>query len=249
MRIARALFSLIGSAIVGLLITFAAIPEWTLMNLDQHLWQTIGGFLISAAFGGAVAFIVYAAYMGWKLGSKPCKAFDDLRGIGGLGDCKSLSDMVGPVRRLASLRGEIAARDAEIAALEKRPTPEQLSELEVERDALRAEADRLSAFKEEATPRLLRLAEFEEKFDLRRFNVAQLRTMLHCFCEESVGNYGIRSQIDNPTIDYLEEEGVLRRSTEPVSANWDYAFVLTPDWRRFIAKNELEIRALIGERS
>lgn len=221
MRIARALLSLIGSAIVGLLITFAAIPEWTLMNLEQHFWQTIGGFLISAAFGGAVVFIVYAAYMGWKLGSKPCKAFDDLRGIDGLGGCESLADMVEPVKQLAALRNELTAS---YAATEK-----------------------LAAFKEDAIPKLSQLAEFEEKFDLRRFSEAQLRAMLHCFCEESSGGYGIRSQVGNPTIDYLEEEGVFRRSIEPVSVNWDYAFMLDPDWRRFIAKNELEIRSLIGE--
>lgn len=248
MSIAKAITGTIGAAILGLLATYVMIPEWVLMNLERHLWQTIGGFMISAAFGGAAVFIAYATLVSIKLGSRPRKALDDLRSIDGLGECKTLADMVEPVKRLASMRDGIAARDAEIAALEKRPTREQLSELEIERDALRAEVDGLSAFKEEATPKLLRLAEFEEKFDLRRFNEAQLRTMLHCLCEESAGNYGIRSQIDNPTIDYLEEEGVFRRSTEPVSSNWDYAFVLTPDWRRFIAGNELEIRNLVGER-
>lgn len=114
MRIAKAVAGTIGSALVGLIITALAIPEWALDNLSQHAFQTVIGFLISAAFGGAVVFIIYATYMNWKLGSKPCKAFDNLRDIDELGECKSLADMVEPVRKLAS-------KDVEIAELEKRP--------------------------------------------------------------------------------------------------------------------------------
>lgn len=119
MRIAKAILGLIGTAILGLLATYIMIPEWVLMNLEQHPWQTIGGFLISAALGGAVVFIAYATYMGWRLGDRPCKAFDDLRGIDALRECKSLADMVEPVRKLV-------AKDAKIAELGKRP--EQSSE-------------------------------------------------------------------------------------------------------------------------
>lgn len=123
MRVAKAVAGTIGSALVGLVITFAAIPEWTLMNLELHFWQTVGGFIISAAFGGAVVFIVYATYMGWKLGSKPCKAFDDLRGIDGLGECESLADMVEPVRGFAAkaddLKRQLAAKDEKITELTK----------------------------------------------------------------------------------------------------------------------------------
>lgn len=220
MRIAKALFGLIGTAILGLLATYIMIPEWVLVNLEQHLWQTIGGFLISAAFGGAVVFIVYATYMGWKLGSKPCKAFDDLRGIDGLGGCESLADMVEPVKQIAALRNELAAS---YAATEK-----------------------LAAFKEDAIPKLSQLAEFEEKFDLRRFSEAQLRYMIGCLCEESVGGFGLKAHEDNPVIDSLEDAGVLRKSSEPVDADWTYAYLLTPDWRRFVARNQNEIRARIG---
>lgn len=131
MRIAKAIFGLIGSALLGLLVTFAAIPEWTLTNLERNFWQTVGGFLISAAFGGAVVFIAYSTYVSWRLGSRPYKAFDDLRRIDGLGECESLADMVKPIKSLVSSKGELNARDERIAELERRPTQEELDERDV----------------------------------------------------------------------------------------------------------------------
>lgn len=146
MRIARALLSLIGTAILGLLATYIMIPEWVLMNLEQNPWQTVGGFLISATFGGAAVFIVYATYINWKLGSKPCKAFEDLRDINGLVECRSLADMVEPIRKLADkdelneLRIQLAAKDAEIAALKsaKMPTPLDLLKTRLGEDGVSA---------------------------------------------------------------------------------------------------------------
>lgn len=128
MSIAKALFGLIGSALVGLLLTSIAIPEWTMMNLEQHFWQTVWGFLISAAFGGAVVFVAYATYMDWRLGSGACKAFGKLRSIAGLEGCTSLADMVEPITERPTQKDvddlvrahaeEIAAKDAVIAKLE-----------------------------------------------------------------------------------------------------------------------------------
>ena len=128
MSIAKALFGLIGSALVGLLLTSIAIPEWTMMNLEQHFWQTVWGFLISAAFGGAVVFVAYATYIDWRLGSGVCKAFDKLRSIAGLEGCTSLADMVEPIKERPTQKDvddlvrahaeEVAAKDAVIAKLE-----------------------------------------------------------------------------------------------------------------------------------
>ena len=137
MRIAKALFGLIGSAIVGLFVAFAAIPDWTMMNLNLHFWQTVGGFLISAAFGGAAVFIAYAAYMGWKLGDNPVKAFDELRKVEGFDKCESLAEMVKPAQSIMEKRDELSAKDARIAELEKRPTEDEL-------DAKNAEIARLA---------------------------------------------------------------------------------------------------------
>lgn len=130
MRVARALLGLIGTAILGLLATYIMIPEWVLMNLEQHLWQTIGGFLISAALGGAVVFIAHATYMGWRLGDKPCKAFDNLRSIDGLSECETLADVVKPVKKLSAkvdeLESQISSKDAEIEALRSAKVPTRL---------------------------------------------------------------------------------------------------------------------------
>lgn len=129
MSIAKALLGLIGTAILGLLATYIMIPEWVLVNLEQHPWQTVCGFVISAVFGGAVVFIAYATLMSIKLGSNPCKAFDDLKRIDELKACKSLSDAAEQVGKLDSkcseLKRQLSARDAEIAALRsaKVPTP------------------------------------------------------------------------------------------------------------------------------
>lgn len=149
MSIAKALFGLIGSALIGLLLTSIAIPEWTMMNLEQHFWQTVWGFLISAAFGGAVVFVAYATYMDWRLGSGACKAFGKLRSIAGLEGCTSLGDMVEPIKKrptqddVDELKREharaIADRDAMISELEKRPTRKDVDDMK------RAHAEEIAA--------------------------------------------------------------------------------------------------------
>ena len=121
-----------------------------------------------------------------------------------------------------------------------------MSAAEDEMESLRVEAGKLRAFKERAEPRLDRLDELEGEFDLSRFNSAQLRYMIGCLCEESVGGFGLKAHEDNPVIDSLEDAGVLRKSSEPVDVDWTYAYSLTPDWRRFVARNQDEIRARIG---
>lgn len=128
MSIAKALFGLIGTAIIGLFVTSVAIPEWTLMNLELHFWQTVWGFLISAAFGGAAVFIIHSAYIGWRLGDNPCGAFDELKGIEQLQGCKSLSDMIDPVKALSANEALIAELKARISDLEDsyRKVPEQI---------------------------------------------------------------------------------------------------------------------------
>lgn len=141
---------------------------------------------------------------------------------------------------LASIRcGRRAARAEEehVAAM---------SDATEERDSLRAEVELLRGFREEAEFRLKRLDRLEGEFDLSRFSVAQLRYMIGCLCEESVGGFGLKAHEDNPVIDSLEDAGVLRKSSEPVDADWSYAYLLTPDWRRFVARNQNEIRARIG---
>lgn len=132
MKIAKTIFGLIGTAILGLLATYITIPEWVLMNLERHFLQTVWGFLISAALGGAAVFIVFSTYVSWRLGSRPCKAFDDLKRIDGLGDCESLADMVERIKKLvkdhekaiAELKSRISdLEDSSRKALEQVRTP------------------------------------------------------------------------------------------------------------------------------
>lgn len=52
----------------------------------------------------------------------------------------------------------------------------------------------LERFKADAEPKLERLAEIENEYDLRRFSKIQLRYMLLCLCEESIGNVGIEKE-------------------------------------------------------
>lgn len=119
MNIAKSIFGLIGTAILGLLATYITIPEWVLMNLERHFLQTVWGFLISAALGGAAVFIVYSTYISWKLGRKPCKAFDDLKGIDGLDDCESLADMAERIMKRAGGADEIASLKEDRISLQK----------------------------------------------------------------------------------------------------------------------------------
>ncbi len=129
MRLAKAIFGTVGSAAIGLFLASLAMPEWVEMNLDQYFWQTIGGFIISAAFGGSVVFIAYATYIAWRLGDKPVKAFKRLKGIAALSKCESLSDVAMKVEQIDSkcseMKNLLSAKDAEIAALKnaKVPTP------------------------------------------------------------------------------------------------------------------------------
>lgn len=121
MNIAKTIFGLIGTAILGLLATYITIPEWVLMNLERHFLQTVWGFLISAALGGAAVFIVFSTYVSRRLGSRPCKAFDDLKRIDGLGDCESLADMVERIKKLVAK--EPSGDAAEIASLKSDKQP------------------------------------------------------------------------------------------------------------------------------
>lgn len=119
MSIAKAVAWTIGSALLGLLVTALAIPEWALDNLAHHAFQTIVGFLISAAFGGAVVFIAYATYITWRLGDRPIKAFKSLKKMAFLEDCKSLESMAETIKQLDETSRQIDEKDREIELLKK----------------------------------------------------------------------------------------------------------------------------------
>lgn len=119
MRIAKAIFGLIGTAILGLLVTYIMIPDWTMTNLRDYFWQTVGGFLISAVFGGALVFIAYATYITWRLGDKPVKAFKSLKRVASLEGCESLDSMVEPIKELDEASRQIDEKDQEIDFLKK----------------------------------------------------------------------------------------------------------------------------------
>ena len=114
-------------------------------------------------------------------------------------------------------------------------------------EARRAEdsARSLERFKADAEPKLERLAEIENEYDLRRFSRVQLRYMLLCLCEESVGNVGIEREWGDPVADYLVDAGVFLKASEAADPLKD-VYSLAPEWRRFVSANEAEVRSMVG---
>lgn len=114
-------------------------------------------------------------------------------------------------------------------------------------EARRAEDSALSLerFKADAEPKLERLAEIENEYDLRRFSKIQLRYMLLCLCEESVGNVGIEKEWGDPVADYLVDAGVFFKTSEAADPLKD-VYSLAPEWRRFVSANEAEVRSMVG---
>lgn len=114
-------------------------------------------------------------------------------------------------------------------------------------EARRAEdsARSLERFKADAEPKLERLAEIENEYDLRRFSRVQLRYMLLCLCEESVGNVGIEREWGDPVADYLVDVGVFLKASEIADPLKD-VYSLAPEWRRFVSANEDEVRSMVG---
>lgn len=103
----------------------------------------------------------------------------------------------------------------------------------------------LERFKADAEPKLERLAEIENEYDLRRFSRVQLRYMLLCLCEESVGNVGIEREWGDPVADYLVDVGVFLKASEIADPLKD-VYSLAPEWRRFVSANEDEVRSMVG---
>lgn len=103
----------------------------------------------------------------------------------------------------------------------------------------------LERFKADAEPKLERLAEIENEYDLRRFSKIQLRYMLLCLCEESVGNVGIEKEWGDPVADYLVDAGVFFKTSEAADPLKD-VYSLAPEWRRFVSANEAEVRSMVG---
>lgn len=114
-------------------------------------------------------------------------------------------------------------------------------------EARRAEDSALSLerFKADAEPKLERLAEIENEYDLRRFSKIQLRYMLLCLCEESVGNVGIEKEWGDLVADYLVDAGVFFKTSEAADPLKD-VYSLAPEWRRFVSANEAEVRSMVG---
>ena len=108
-----------------------------------------------------------------------------------------------------------------------------------------AAARSLERFKADAEPKLERLAEIENEYDLRRFSKIQLRYMLLCLCEESVGNVGIEKEWGDPVADYLVDAGVFFKTSEAADPLKD-VYSLAPEWRRFVSANEAEVRSMVG---
>lgn len=103
----------------------------------------------------------------------------------------------------------------------------------------------LERFKADAEPKLERLAEIEDEYDLRRFSRIQIRYMLLCLCEESVGNVGIEKEWGDPVADYLVDAGVFLKASEIADPLKD-VYSLAPEWRRFVSANEDEMRSMVG---
>lgn len=103
----------------------------------------------------------------------------------------------------------------------------------------------LERFKADAEPKLERLAEIENEYDLRRFSKIQLRYMLLCLCEESIGNVGIEKEWGDPVADYLVDAGVFSKTSEAADPLKD-VYSLAPEWRRFVSANEAEVRSMVG---
>ena len=103
----------------------------------------------------------------------------------------------------------------------------------------------LERFKADAEPKLERLAEIENEYDLRRFSKIQLRYMLLCLCEESVGNVGIEKEWGDPVADYLVDAGVFFKTSEAADPLKD-VYSLAPEWSRFVSANEAEVRSMVG---
>ena len=114
-------------------------------------------------------------------------------------------------------------------------------------EARRAEdsARSLERFKADAEPKLERLAEIENEYDLRRFSKVQLKYMLLCLCEESAGGVGIKKEWGDPVADSLVVAGVFLKASA-FAGSLEDIYSLAPEWRRFVSANEDEVRSMVG---
>lgn len=119
MSVARSIVGTVGAALLSILATWIALPDWLLRNLSESPVQTVIGFLVSAVFGGAVVFAAHSIYVIRRLGERPVEAFDDLKRVRGLASCRSLAEMVEPVRNLAA-ESRAATAEAEGKPLDGR---------------------------------------------------------------------------------------------------------------------------------
>ena len=123
-------------------------------------------------------------------------------------------------------RRQLAAKDAKIAELEKRPTQEQIEALRSRIDAIKTERD--------------------DEFDLRRFSPEQKRAMLKCWSIEQSGEEGgIIAEWGNPVCEALVDAGVFRSSADRFQA-WSYQFNFEPKWRKYLAEHIDDLESEAG---
>lgn len=85
------------------------------------------------------------------------------------------------------------------------------------------------------------VAELEK---LNGFNMAQLKFMIHCFCEESMGHAGLKGRCDDVVANDFADNGIL---TAHSAGDYDhYVYVLTPEWRSYVEAHENDMRAMLG---
>lgn len=104
----------------------------------------------------------------------------------------------------------------------------------------------LRAFKEDAEPRLARLAEIEDRFNLKKYSGRQIKAMLDCLDAERKGQGYALAPLGNPYFCALRDAGVVDCDEFAHSGDL-FAFNLTPDWRLFLSENEEGIRDVLDE--
>lgn len=198
------------------------VTDWFIANARDNLGALIafgiGGILTGAVLASLFWRHVLKKSVDAKDGAVKKRISDELSSTKGLERVNDLDSLIEMARDLALLQEQLAAKDAEIAELEKRPTQEKVNEFNAQ---LRAKDVEISALKDARMPTRLDIAKSALGDEgLRAFGALcaastyvdgdPSRPLVFSMDDDKLSAIGL----DRSSLLLMEEAGVIRLSEE-----------------------------------